>query len=104
MKKLALAGAFALLSSVALAQQTPPAASDGNTPAVSTPESKNPTAPVAGQNSFTETQAKERLEAAGYTAVSGLMLDQNGVWRADATKDGAQVKVGLDYQGNIVTN
>lgn len=101
MKNLVIAGAVTLLSTAALAQQ--PANPTGETPAVTTPDSGNPTAPVAGENSFTEEQAKERIEAAGYTAVTGLMLDSQGVWRAKATKGGAEVDVGLDYQGNIVT-
>jgi hypothetical protein len=101
MRNLVFAGAVTLLSSVALAQQ--PANPAGETPAVTTPDSSNPTAPVAGQNSFTEAQAKERIEAAGYTTVTGLALDSQGVWRAKAMKDGAEVDVGLDYQGNIVT-
>jgi hypothetical protein len=35
--------------------------------------------------------------------VTGLTLDSQGIWRAKATKDGAEADVGLDYQGNIVT-
>lgn len=102
MKNLVLAGAVTLLSTVAFAQQPAPTQS-GETPAVTTPDTTNPTAPVAGENSFTEAQAKERIEAAGYTAVTGLTLDPQGIWRAKATKDGAEAEVGLDYQGNIVT-
>lgn len=103
MKNLVIAGAVTLLSTVAFAQQ-PAANTSGQTPAIATPETKNPTAPVAGQNSFTEAQAKERLEAAGYTAVTGLLLDSQGVWRAKASKGGTTSDVGLDYQGNIVPN
>ncbi len=106
MKKMALAMAFALTSTFAMAQTatTPPATENGDTPAVATPDDTNPTAPVAGKNSFTENQAKERLEEAGYSGVTGLTLDANGVWRGKATKGGAETDVGLDYQGNIVTN
>lgn len=86
---------------VTLAQTSVPSTS-GNTPAVATPDTKNPTAPVAGTNSFTEAQAKDRMEKAGYSGVSGLKLDDTGVWRASATKDGKSIKVSLDYQGNIV--
>lgn len=95
----ALIGASAL---TAFAQTTPAPSTDGNTPAVATPDTKNPTAPVAGANSFTEAQAKDRIEKAGYTGVTGLKLDDKGVWQASATKDGKPVKVSLDYQGNIV--
>ena len=94
--------AAALLSAVsfhAVAQT----ANDGDTPAVATPDTKNPDAPVEGANSFTESQAKERIADAGYTDISGLKLDDKGVWRGTATKDGKSVSVGLDYQGNVVT-
>ncbi|WP_082571680.1 PepSY domain-containing protein [Ensifer sp. Root1298] len=83
---------------------TPPATADGDTPAVATPDTTNPTAPVAGANSFTEEQAKDRLTDAGYTDVTGLKLDDKGVWRATASKDGKSMQVALDYQGNIVAN
>ena len=76
---------------------------DGDTPAVATPDSENATAPVEGANSFTEDQARERIIEAGYADVTGLTLDDKGVWRGTATKDGKSVGVALDYQGNIVT-
>ena len=76
-----------------------------NTPVVTTsPDSKNPAPPVAGANSFTETQARSRLEAGGYTNVSGLTKDDQSIWRGKATKGGALVDVALDYQGNIVSS
>ena len=66
-----LATAVALLSSAAVAQQPTPPRSD--TPAVTTPNTPpNPNAPVPGANSFTEGQAKSRIEARGYTNVSAL--------------------------------
>ncbi|RVE89892.1 PepSY domain-containing protein [Sinorhizobium meliloti] len=94
--------AAALMSAVttaSLAQTTP--SSEGETPAVATPDTQNPTAPVEGANSFTEAQAKERIEEAGYTDVSGLKLDDKGVWQATAMKEGKSVSVALDYQGNV---
>lgn len=94
--------AAALMSAVttaSLAQTTP--SSEGETSAVATPDSQNPTAPVEGANSFTEAQAKERIEEAGYTDVSGLKLDDKGVWQATAMKEGKSVSVALDYQGNV---
>ena len=56
------------------------------TPAVKSPNANNPAAPVAGANSFTEGQAKSKIEASGYTNVSGLKKDDNGVWTGTATK------------------
>jgi hypothetical protein len=93
--------ALLLAGSPALAQTTP--STDGETPAVATPETTNPTAPVAGANSFTEAQAKERIEAAGFSDVSSLKLDDQGVWQATAMKDGKSAAVALDYQGNVTT-
>ncbi|MGE6784501.1 PepSY domain-containing protein [Ensifer adhaerens] len=106
MKNALLAAVFLGASTFgALAQTaTPPATAEGDTPAVATPDTANPTAPVAGANSFTEAQAKDRLTEAGYTEVTGLKLDDKGVWRATATKDGKPMQVALDYQGNIVAN
>ena len=49
------------------------------TPAVKSPNANNPAAPVAGANSFTEGQAKSKIEANGYTNVSDLKKDDNGV-------------------------
>jgi len=54
-----------------------------------------------GSNSFTEAQAKARLEDQGFTGVSGLTKDHNGVWWATAAKDSKSVRVGLDFQGNV---
>jgi hypothetical protein len=87
----------------ALAQSTaPPANPKASTPAIANPNANNPGAPAPGANSFTEAQAKSRIEAAGYSNVSGLIKDKDGIWRGKASKAGATVNVGLDYQGNIV--
>jgi hypothetical protein len=59
-------------------------------------------APAPGANSFTEGQAKSRIEAAGFTNVSDLQKDDQGIWRGHAQKGGQQVSVALDYQGNVV--
>ncbi len=59
-------------------------------------------APFSGANSFTEGQAKDRIEAAGYTNVSGLTKDQNGIWRGTAQQAGKTVDVAVDYKGNVV--
>ena len=78
-----------------------PAAS--TTPAVATPDAAaNTAAPVPGANSFTEGQAKSHIEHAGYSDVSGLTKDDQGIWRGKAMKDGKSTGVALDYQGNVV--
>jgi hypothetical protein len=96
---LAIALVAAGISTVAIAQ---PANRDANTPAVNTPNNpRNPGAPVAGANSFTEGQAKSRIESSGYTNVSELRKDDQGVWRGKAMKDGKSMSVSLDFQGNV---
>lgn len=56
---------------------------------------------MAGKNSFTEGHAKSRIEGAGYKDLTGLKLDDQGVWPATATKDGKLANVSLDFQGNV---
>lgn len=91
MKKLLLAAALVGASTFgAFAQTSTTPTTDGDTPAVATPDTKNATAPVEGANSFTEDQARERIG--------------KGVWQAKATKDGKAMSVALDYLGNIVAN
>ncbi len=59
---------------------------------------------LKGANSFTESQAKARIEASGFTGVGALSKDVNGIWRGAASKDGKSVNVGLDFQGNVAAN
>ena len=82
---------------------TPPANPDANTPAVNSPNSPpNPGAPVAGANSFTEGQARSRIEAKGFKNVSDLQKDDAGVWRGKASQGGKAMNVSVDFQGNVV--
>ena len=82
--------------------QQRPATQDGDTPAVNSPNSPpNPGAHIAGANSFTEGQAKSRLENSGFSNVSGLQKDADGVWRGKATKGNQTVDVSVDFQGNV---
>ena len=105
--------ALALTLTGANAQTTPPA----TTPPASTAPSM-PTPPPAstapstapainaaplepGANSFTEAQARRRLEDAGLTAITELTKDDQGIWRGRGTRGGTAVSVGLDFRGNI---
>ena len=54
-----------------------------------------------GANSFTESQAKARLGSAGFSDVSDLKKDDQGVWRGTAMRGGKQQQVGFDYKGSI---
>ena len=64
--------------------------------------SRTAAAPVPGRNSFTMGQARRRIASAGFTNVKDLKKDDQGIWRGQATKDGASKSVALDYQGNVV--
>ena len=59
------------------------------------------TALERGANSFTEGQAKSRIEGAGLTNVTELKKDESGIWRGKAMRNGQSVTVGFDYKGNI---
>lgn len=61
-------------------------------------------APLAGANSFTEAQAKDRALAAGFASVSALKKDDKGIWRGTATEGAKNVNVSVDYKGNVVAN
>jgi putative membrane protein len=96
-----LLGTLVIIASIALtnplgAQTTP------TDPPVATAPSTDPNAPLTGANSFTESQAKDRIEKAGFTQVSSLKKDDNGIWRGTAMRGGTQTNVALDYRGNVV--
>jgi putative membrane protein len=57
--------------------------------------------PAKGSNSFTEGQAKSRIEGRGFQNVADLKKDDNGVWRGTAESQGKPVHVWLDYKGNV---
>ena len=76
------------------------AATSGNgNPAVATTRA-NAMSPAKGHNSFTMAQARKRLESNGFTNVSGLTKDRDGVWRGKGQKAGTATDVWLDYKGN----
>ena len=99
--RIAIATCVLLAMSAGTFAQTTPTTTDPETPAIATPDTPNPTAPVAGENSFTEDQARERIEEKGYSNVADLKLGEDGIWRAKADKSGTAVEVALDYQGNV---
>jgi hypothetical protein len=75
--------------------KTNPYLADNSAPRTATP-------PLAGANSFTESQARDRIEASGYTSVTALAKDEQSIWRGMAMKGGKSVRVALDYKGNVV--
>ena len=98
MKHVILTSIFCAMTTAGAMGQTP------TTPPPSSPTAPETNAPQPGANSFTEAQAKSRLEANGCTAVTDLKKDSSGVWRAKATLAGQPVNVGLDYRGNVIRN
>jgi len=76
------------------------AASGDNNQAVAT-TAANASTPAKGANSFTMNEAKSRLEKQGFSNVSDLQKDDNGVWRGKGEKDGTTGNVWLDYKGNV---
>jgi hypothetical protein len=103
MKRSLLFICIGLLAATTASAQNPPAQSGPNNSAVNSPGQNNSNAPVAGRNSFTEGQAKSKIEDAGYTNVTELKKDDNGVWRGKASKGGAATAVSVDFQGNVNT-
>jgi hypothetical protein len=91
---------LSLFASLALAQPVTAPASPQNPP-LKSPNQNNAAMAVAGANSFTQSEAIKQIEARGYTNVSGLTKDQNGIWRGTAMKDGKSGPISVDYQGNV---
>jgi hypothetical protein len=70
----------------------------------STPPTEAATTPFTTERAFTADQAKSKIEAKGYSDLSGLRKDAKGVWRGKATKDGLPVSVTLDAEGKVTAN
>ena len=100
MKRLLLTTCIVLAATAASAQ-TQPAQPGPNNNAVNSAGENNSNAPVAGRNSFTEGQAKSKIEDAGFTNVTELKKDDAGVWRGQASKGGSSSAVSVDFQGNV---
>ena len=58
-----------------------------------------PTGPVstagAGKAAFNETKAIEKIYYAGYTGISNVRRDADGVWRGRATRKGSNTPVAV---------
>jgi putative membrane protein len=78
----------------AAAQQNPM-----DNPSVVQPPGDTP--PIAGANSFSEGQARSLIESRGYSDVSALVNDRQGIWHGTATKGAVRVHVYVDYKGNV---
>ena len=96
MHKSTFIAALALIVSAAAAQ------SQTAEPTPADPAANAMASPEPGANSFTESQARSRIEKNGYSNVANLVKDAEGIWRAKAMKDGKTVEVALDFKGVIV--
>lgn len=65
------------------------------------PTSTDTTTPPASPSmtALAETEARSRIEAAGYTNVTGLTQNADGSWTATATRDGQTTSVIIDQTG-----
>jgi hypothetical protein len=102
MRLMSVAALALILATGGALAQNPPASDGPNNRAINSKSENNPGAPVAGANSFTEGQARSRIESKGYTNLSGLKKDDKGVWRGTAMRSGKSVDVSLDFEGNVV--
>lgn len=93
-----LTGVALLISAPALAQ-----AGAKDNAAIKSAHTVNEGAASRGANSFTESEARVHIEKSGFTHVSQLKKDKDGIWRGTARKDSATMRVGLDFKGNVTT-
>ena len=71
------------------------------TVATSDADRKTAAAPMPGSSNFTMNEARRHIETGGFSQVTGLKKDRDGIWRGKAIRNGAAVGVFCDYQGNV---
>lgn len=99
-RKIIVAALASTLATAAFAQ----ADTGSHNPAVKNATVHTTSMAAKGSNSFTESQARGRIAKDGYTNVSKLAKNANGVWQGTAMKGGAKVNVALDYKGNVTVH
>ena len=99
---IAAMSASAMAETPKIAVTAPPPAN--TTAPVDARASANTAAPVASANSFTEAQARDFIEKAGFSSVGTLIMDANGAWVGKASRSGVTANVMLDFRGNVTTN
>lgn len=92
---------LSLAVALAVALALPATAKDDT---VKAPDTKTEAGAAAQGSLFTEEQARVHLAHLGYTSISGLLKDQDGVWRGSATKDGKTITVAVDIKGTVNRN
>lgn len=99
-KQIIVAALATTMASGAFAQ----ADTGSHNPAVKNPAVHTTQMAAKGHNSFTQAQARGRIAKDGYTDISTLAKNENGVWQGTAMKAGAKVNVALDYKGNVTVH
>jgi len=89
------------LAVLVLAACSPPAETT-TTPDTINVETPAP-APAPTVIMITESDARSRLETAGYTNITGLTQNADGTWTATGTKDGQTTSVTVNDMGVSVT-
>lgn len=56
---------------------------------------------TSAETPLTEAQARGRIEANGYTAISELRLDAQGIWHGRAARNGDPREVSLNARGEF---
>jgi hypothetical protein len=94
-----LAAALIMLMRAAAAQPPPQPEAPNN--AINATGQNNSDKPLKGANSFTEDQAKRRIQDAGYEGVSEMKKGDDGVWRGKAMRGRSRFEASVDYEGNV---
>jgi putative membrane protein len=101
-KRAALAGVASIALIGTAFAQTPPTTSPPADAPMATAPSTDPNAPLPGANSFTEKSGQRAHGKAGFSQVSQLKKDDQGIWRATARRGDEPTNVALDFRGNVV--
>jgi periplasmic protein CpxP/Spy len=88
---------------IANAQTTSPSSPSATTPPSAGSTTTMPSGSASGGAGavMSETAVKSKIEASGYTNVTGLKKDSTGDWTAKASKGGKQVAVMVDSKGMV---
>lgn len=70
-------------------------------PAIATAQETGSINRVEPTRILTENEVRERLTAAGYTAIGSIERDTDGVWRTTAMKGDDMMSIGVNREGNI---
>jgi hypothetical protein len=87
---------------IANAQTTSPSSPSATTPPSAGSTKTMPSGSASGTaGAMTESSVKSKIEASGYSNVTGIKKDSTGDWTAKASKGGKQVAVMVDSKGMV---